>query len=272
MFRKKLSGRKPRRFFKKRVSRVSRKPKVSFAVKKYVKRTLSAKIENKTVAVEFETQFGSYDSAATPSMNAYPMMPYTGYITIPQGVTQGTRVGNQIKIKRVMLNYTLYPLAYNATTNLRPQPVEVLMYLGNTKASRGIIPDSGDLSVFFQLGATARPPNGSLDDCLLDVNRDYWDVKKAWRHKIGNANNGGTGNLAAAQSFANNDFKLSVVRRLNITKLCPKTVKFNDSSNPQQGPNLFFMFQCVPAAGGVFAADQRVVHINYFVQIDYEDA
>lgn len=262
---------------KKRIARPYKKraikrTTVSQAVKKYVKRTLSAQLENKTAAVEAEADFASYDSVTTPSMNAFPMLPYTGYLTIPQGVTQGTRVGNEIKIKKVMLNYTLHPLPYDATTNGRPQPVEVLMYLGSTRASRGIVPDSADLSQFFQLGATARPPNGSLDDCLLEINRDYWDVKKAWRHKIGNSNNNGTGNLAAAQSFQNNDFKLNEVRRLNITKLCPKTVKFNDSSNPQQGPNLFFMYEAVPAAGGAFLGSQRVVHINFYLQIDYEDA
>lgn len=265
---KKRPLRKLKKGLRKRVS----KPKISLAVKSYVKKAVSAQIENKTAAVEAEASFGSYDSGATPSMNAFPMMPYSGYLTIPQGITQGTRTGNEIKIKRVMLNYTLHPLPYEATTNTRPQPVVVLMYLGNLRAQKGVIPGSGDLSQFFQLGATARPPNGSLDDCLLDINRDYWDVKKTWRHKIGNSTNNGTGNLAAAQSFSNNDFQLNAVRRLNITKLCPKTIKFNDSSNSQQGNNLFFMFECVPAAGGAFTSTQRVVHINYYIQIDYEDA
>jgi len=270
--------RKPLRKFRKKVARAYRPKRsagttnVTTAVKQYVKRAMSSQIENKHVAVEAEADFGSYDIAATPSMNSFPIMPYSGYLTIPQGVTQGTRVGNQVRVKKVMLNYTLHPLPYEATTNPRPQPVEVLLYLGSTKASRGIIPDSTDIGQFFQLGATARPPNGSLDDCLLEVNRDYWDVKKAWRHKIGNATNNGTGNLAAAQSFSNNDFKVNAVRRMNITKLCPKTIKFNDSSNPQQGPNLFFMYECVPAAGGAFASTTRVVHINFYVSIEYEDA
>jgi len=53
------------------------------------------------------------------------MLPYTGYGTIPQGVTQGTRIGNTVKVKKLMLSYVLRPTSYNATFNAFPQPVEV---------------------------------------------------------------------------------------------------------------------------------------------------
>lgn len=270
MLRKKQYGRKPRRFVGKR--RVVKKTqcRVSPCVKKYVKAAFHKQVENKTVSVEANINFGSI--LESPDLNAYPMLPYSGYLTIPQGVTQSTRVGNTCKIRRVTLNYTLIPLSYNVTTNPSILPVHVILYLGAVKQYKGILPGTGDIGLMYQLGATAIPPTGTLSDLIYKVNKDDWDMKKVWSHKLGYAASEWNGGNSVAQFYTNNDFKMNVVRRMDITKYCAKTLKFNDANSTQQGANLFFMFQSIQSNGTASAASVQNVNIKYFITIDYEDA
>jgi len=254
---------------RRRIRKAPKAKPVSVAVKKYVARTLSRTIETKSTSVETETNFGSRVSNQT--MNARPIMPYTGYLTIPQGVTQGTRIGNICKVKKVSLNYVLIPLPYNLSTNPNAIPSHVIMYLGRVKQYKGILPEAADVSLLYQLGATTIAPSGTLSDLMFNINTDNWDIKKRWTHKLGSANNQGTGGLASSQYYANNDFSQNIVRRMDITKMCPAMMRFNDSLSTQALDNLFFMFQAVPANGG--STGQYITcNIRYFITIDYEDA
>lgn len=104
---------------------------VSSAVKTYVKRTLHSAIENKCVQINAGSNFGNVFES--PDLNAYPMCPLTAFWTIPQGVGQGGRIGNVIKIRKVRLNYILRPTPYDALVNPAPQPSEIQMFLGFVK-------------------------------------------------------------------------------------------------------------------------------------------
>lgn len=258
---------KKRVYRKKRVVRTKR---VSTAVKKYVKSTLSRTIENKTAQVNFTGSFGNI--LESPDMNMYPMLPYSGYLTIPQGVRQNERTGNEIKTKRVMLNYVLTPVEYNAISNPGPQPVEVQMFLGYTKFSPGELPIALDLSSLFQQSSSSIAPNGSLRDLISVVNTDYWHIAKRWTHKLGFASYTGTGGFGGSQFHANNDFKLNIVKRLDITKYCTKTIKFNDGVSTQQGKNLFFFYQAVASNGGIYPSTTQLASINFWVDYVFEDA
>lgn len=246
------------------------KPKVSTTVKSFVKSAIAKQTENKTASVEANINFGSILQNAT--MNAYPMLPYTGYLTIPQGVTQGTRIGNICKVKRVTLNYTLLPLGYNITTNPNMLPFTVVLYLGAVKQYKGLLPQSSDVALLYQLGASTVAPSGTLSDLIYNINKDNWDMKKVWTHKIGYAANEWNGGSSTNQYYTNNDFKLNAFRRMDITKHCAKTMKFNDSIATQQGNNLFFMFQTIQSNGTAAPATVQQCNIRFFVTIDYEDA
>jgi len=243
---------------------------VSSAVKKYVKRTLSASTENKCVQVNAGQGFGNV--LESPDLNAYPMLPITGYWTIAQGIGQGSRIGNEIKIKKVMLNYIISPRPYDATSNSVPQPCEIDLYLGYVRGTPSTIPTSIDINNLFQNGNSFSAPVGTLRDLVSVVNKDYWIIKKRWRHKVGFASNNGTGSSAAFQSFNNNDFKLNAIRKLDITQHVAKTVRFNDSQNTALSKNLFFMYQAVASGGGVFTSTAIPMNIEYWIDVQYEDA
>lgn len=243
---------------------------VSLAVKNYVKKVVHVEAENKIVNYNQSLNFGNCFNNS--SLYSYPILPYTGFGTIGQGITQGTRIGNEIKLRRVMLKYVLRPTGYDVSSNPFPAPIEVDLFLGYVKTVPGEIPAAADFNNLFQLGAGVSGCAGNLSDLVQETNKDYWVIKKRWRHKIGFAGYNGTGAIASSQYFNNNEFKLNVIRKLDITKLCPATLKFNDSNGTVQGRNLFFFYQAVNAGGGTNASTALPCNINYWIDIHYEDS
>jgi len=266
---KKNSGRKARARRGRGVAR-GRKSGVSSAVKSYVAKAIAVNVENKTCNANYAGAFGN--AVANPSLYAYPMTPYTSYMTIGQGVQQNQRIGNSVKVKKAILRYILRPMPYNVDSNPFPAPVQVELYLGRTKLCGGDLPTSGDMVTLFQNGNTSFAPVGNLNDLISETNKDYWHIAKRWSHKVGTADSYGTGSVASTQYFANNDFKLNIVRRMDITKYYPKTLKFNDSTNQVQGNGLFLFYQCLNAGGGTNASTVLPCHITFWIDVRYEDA
>lgn len=260
-----------KRVMRKRVYK-KRKPitKVSKAVKRYVKKSIAVQAENKLTNVSQALSFGS--ALESPDLNVWPILYYTGYHTLTQGVTQSSRVGNSIRIKKVYLKYVLLPLPYDVGTNASTQPLHIILYLANLRNARGVLPTSTDIGNLYQSNSTSSGPAGTLFDIIQEFNTDVWDVKKRWTEKIGFANNGGSGSQPTYQSYSNNDFALNRVRRMDISRYCPKICKFNDNAGGVVGNNLFFMFQAVSANGGATGATQLTARINYWVDIHYEDS
>lgn len=247
-----------------------RRTSVSVGVKKYVKRMIHTNQENKSVQINGGYSFAGV--ASDPDLNAYPMAPLSAYWSINQGVGAGSRIGNDIKLRKVMLNYILRPLPYDVTTNPQPQPMEILLMLGYVKNTPSFAPVAGDINVMFQSGNTTTGPVGQLRDIIAIPNTDYWVIKKKWSHKLGYASVTGTGGNAQNQYHSNNDFKLNIVKRMDITKFLPKTVNFNDANVTTNTKNLFFMQEAVPSNGAAFAAGALTANIEFWIDFVYEDA
>jgi len=234
-----------------------------------VKRTIHSQIENKTQSQREQLSFGSANES--PDLNAFPITPYVGGLTILQGTAQNNRIGNTIKTRRVMLNYVLRPQIQDALTNPVPQPVIVQMFLGRVKQYKGIAPTVTDMNFLFQLGNTSTAPTGTLLDLVYVINTDDWDIKKQWTHKLGFQNYSATTQPQWA-NFTNTDYKLNYIRKLDVTKYCPATIKFDDNSATNNGNGLFFFFQAVKAVGDTSSATTLLAHIDYFITYEYEDA
>lgn len=254
-----------------RKTRFQKAKGVSVAVKKYVNRTIHSNIENKCVQIN-PGQFAFGNVLESPEFNAFPMCPLNTFWTIAQGIGQGNRVGNIIKVRKCYLNYVLRPAPYDAITNVNPQPSMVRLMLGYVKNSPAFVPLSTDVAQLYNAGSSVQAPVGTLKDLISVYNTDYWSIKKSWTHKLGFANNQGTGGSPGVQYHANNDFKYNAMGRLDITKLLPKTCVFNDSFGTTNTKNLFFMMYAVGAGGGTYGATTLPVFIDYWVDFHYEDA
>jgi len=259
-----------KRVFKKKIAYKNKKQKVSVAVKAYVKRTIHADIENKCVQINAGNSFGNV--LESPDFNAYPMCPLTAFWTIAQGVTQGTRIGNKIQVRKIMLNYILRPTSYDAVFNPSCIPSEVQLMLGYVKQTPTTLPTNFDVGQLFQAGASSAAPVETVRDIISVINKDFWVIKKRWTHKIGYAINDGTGGAVAQQYQANNDFKLNVVKKIDITGYCPKTISFNDGSPTPTTKNLFFMYYAVGANGNLAAGNNLPANIEFWIDFHYEDA
>jgi len=256
---------------KRKGKKTQKKSTVSTAVKNYVKREIHTNIEDKCFQVNpGPLSFGNV--LESPDFNAYPCAPLSGYWFIAQGSGQGSRIGNIIKTRKCYLSYVLRPTAYDAGTNPSPQPSEVRLMLGYVKNTPSFAPIAGDINQLFQAGSTSSAPVGTLKDLIATYNTDYWTIKKSWTHKIGYSANTGTGGAGPAQFFQNNDFKLNVVKRLDITKYMPKTCVFNDSSATTNTKNLFFMHYAVATNGGTYSNITLPVNIDYWIDYHSEDA
>lgn len=268
-----VSFKKPRKVVRraKPRARVGRKTRgVTPAVKKYVKKIMAADQENKLINTNASDDFGSITNSST--MNVYPILPYVGYSSLSQGILSNNRIGNEVKIRKVMLKYVLRPNPYDVTTNPVPIPQVIDLYLGYVKQTPGFLPSATDMTYLLQDGSTSRAPTGNLNDLIYDINTDFWKVSKRWQHKIGYSAMTGTGGNAGNQYFQNNDFKFNVIKRMNITKYVSKTLKFTDSVASVQGKNLFFFYQAVRADGLATAATTTPIHIDFWIDVTYEDA
>lgn len=244
---------------------------VSVAVKSYVKKTLARNIENKSAQIQYSASLYGY--AGSPTLNQFPLTPYTGFMTISQSVLQNGRVGNEIKVKKLMYNYVLRALAQDVAINPSPQPMEVQIIFAHTRDQPALIPSVGDYQSLFQLNNTSAPPQGTLEDLCSPFNKDYWNILKVVNHKIGYATAEGSGNQPTAQYFANNDFKLNVVRRINLTKYAPKIIKFNDANNTPTTKGVFVFFNVLPAGQSAALNNTTLpVRVHSYVTLDYEDA
>lgn len=260
-------------FFKKRPykKRVVRKPRyarpVSTAVKQYVNKAIHKNIEDKTAVYVTNIM----------NVNAYTFNTLMGVVTcipsinISQGTGQSNRIGNTIRTRSLNVKFCFYPNPYNATDNAVPKPQEVLLFFGKLKGQKDRVPITSDFQKLWQNGSSSTQPYSDLRDLTQMVNTDYWIVYKIMRFKIGTAAYGGTGSQAGAQFFENNDFKLNAVRTVNLTKFCPKVLKFNDTTLSPSNDNLYMWHTCVNADGSA-ASSTYPMTMSYSFNYIYEDA
>lgn len=260
---KKVYARKMKKTYKKKGTSKT-------TVKAIVKREIARNIENKTFSIYTSVQpvypYGSPNFQA--SIN--PVTPYASYLSIVQGTSQGTRTGNEIKIKSLMFKFVLTPTIFDATFNFQPRPTDVILWIFYDKTNDNIIPQIG--TDFLQLGGSSVPLQNSLIDITAPVNTDRYRVLFRKVYKVGFASYNGSGTLAAFQSFSNNDYKLNIRGSVNLMPYIVKHVKFNDNNATPTTRGLFAVFQAVSAAGGAYSSAYIPVNAAVTVDMQYEDA
>lgn len=262
-FRKKTTSK--RRTFKRKTVRKG-------GLKKLVQREIARNVEDKSVQTyNLGLALTSSNAAAFNTNNIIQVSPSAIALPVNQGTGQGARVGNRIKIKKVMFKGTLVPQAYNATTNVLAVPLQVKMFLFYDKlAAPNTIP--AIYSDFFQFGSTTTSLHNDLVDMWSPVNTDKYTVVKTKIFKLGFADNIGSGNAIGNQYFANNDFKMNCNFSIDLTPHLIKHVKYNDNSSDPSTRSLFCAFVCSRADGGGYGSTQIPAGVQYMLDMKYEDA
>lgn len=283
-----------RKYGRRRPYRKGKKPTVRKAIRKavktvkdarikaIVKKVLGSQAETKVIQLSATPQVKNIQLGTTQAdlnLQCQCLLPFgasglssMNAVVIGQGINQDQRIGDEIKIKGMYVNYLLTALGYNAVTNLTPksyicevwvvQPkVQQIPFLDVTKIQAG-----SAAANFFENQVNADSGfSGLTVDTLRKVDRDNYRVLAKRTHKIGY-----TGTLSSANivsTLGNNDFKQFARGRIKIPGF---NLKFDRNDNPQKQPYYFFV-QVMNADGTSLAVTQQPVSCVVNEAIYYSD-
>jgi len=259
--------------------RTYKKRGVSTAVKRYVSRSIKVASENKIVNWSYNGILYPFNASGSQwyTYNFIQISPNAINLTIPQSTTQAGRIGNQIKTVKGMLKLILTPRAFDANTNLKPTPQMIRVLIFSSKQKPITLPPFTDFQNYmFQLGASSVGPISGLLDIIGDVNKDLFTTYYDKTFKIGYAGAYSPASVAALTSnnqyFFNNDYKLNVMKKINITKYLAANYKFNDAnSDPTAGRSLYVCFLQANADGTTSGPTQFQTNMSMDVDYTYEE-
>jgi len=261
----------PKRKFARR--KVAKRGKGRSSIKRVVKQVLARNLEVKSGAV-----FVDGNNIRPATAGAFSVNPI-GYdttfngigVAIAQGVGVSNRIGNRITNKKVTLALTLTPNPYNASTNLLPQPVYVQVILFQDRTDPTALPNP--ISDFYQVGNVDVAMTGVISDMMLPVNIDKYKVFYKKSFKIGYAGYaGGTGGTPTAGGYANNDFKLNQMVRIDCTRFFPKIIRYNENNTSPTTNGVFMMVLPFYANGTAVPAAAIVANYSCVNTVRYTDA
>jgi len=266
-----VAFRKNKKYVKKSGSkkRVYKSKNSNASFNKKVKAVISRMVETKVSDYRAGIAIPAVNNA-NYSVSIVPCTPFQSFLSIPQGTGQGERIGNEIKIKKLEIKGVITATGYNAGSNLSPRPIFVkLFFLTRKDSPMELYSSTTDI---FQYGSSSEGFGSALFNCMRKVNTDEWMVHTTRTFKVGYASNDGTGGISGNQYYNNNDFKLSNMFSLDLTKYCVKTFKFDDNTvNPTTRNIVMYpiMWTCDSTTVG---AGEVLANLQYNLHCEYEDA
>lgn len=234
---------------------------------KFIKQVVTRTEEKKVTIYQNGFTFGG----GSLGSNIFPISPYnvTG-LAISQGTGQGDRIGNKIRTNSLIMRYTIFPNAYNATTNPTPIPQNIRLWFFSVKGSNTLL--ATNPANFIQTGDSSTTLSGTVLDLNRIVNKDLYTYLGHRTHKLGFATYTGTGGNPQFGYSANNDYELNIQGYMNLTKMCPKIIKFNDTDQNPNSTLVQCLIECVNADGTSQTSLLKPCTLNYQLSYTYTDA
>lgn len=265
-FKKRSYRKKPatkKAFVKKAVSRAKTQRLTKF-IKKVMTRTEEKKMSESSDILSL----AAYTSPNLPNQ-ILPISPSdSSGIVIPQGTGQGERIGNRIRTHSCMLRGIIYPQPYDATLNPVPSPQEIRVWFFSKKFTSET---PTTLPNFFQSANSSSAPVGTLIDLTRKINTDVYTYLGHRTWKLGFQVYGGSGNTIQQQYYNNNDFKYNIKYTINLTKMIPKLIKFNDTDNQPTSKSVFMFWESVNANGFTQTTTTIPAEMQYTLDYTYTD-
>jgi len=141
---------------------------------------------------------------------------------IAQGVTDGSRVGNRIRLAKYTLKMTFNPVVEDTAVGANiTVPMIVQLFIGYKKDDPGTTPNAADLAKIYQDGQSTSGVDGTMLATLRDINTDFFKIVAYKKFKLGHA-------VSQAPTYSNNDFPL--YEEVVINDLLKGEVTFNDTT------------------------------------------
>lgn len=205
------------------------KPKRPQVKRKFVKRSTSvAKVVKSVLARQVERKETPNNPVAYVwSVNNFTVSPavdlgLTAFGDLPQGVTDGSRLGVRIDVTKAVLNL-------NATFNPAYLgggiPQIVTIFIGYTKGSRTTLPGTASLAKLFNDGPTSTGMDNTTLSLMRTVDKNFFTIFKRITFKLGGSTS------PTAPLLSNNDFPVFVNKKISLTPLLGKLLYSNDQFN-----------------------------------------
>lgn len=187
------------------------------------------------------------DNGVTFPVDSNVIMITPNAVTMPidQGVGQGQRIGNRIKLTYASLRAIFLPI--NEGTANQTLPVIIRCMFMYDKRNPTSVPTPGQNGDFFQNGNSASGFDGTMNDLLRPINTDRYAVFNLRSFKVGWATTYGMGSGDPAQAYsANNEFKLMGIYKKNYMKHIVKNLRYDDNELEPASRGLWFFYYAVP--------------------------
>jgi len=213
------------------------------------------------------------------SMLMSPLTPDSFITPIALGNASNQRIGNKIRLSKVTLRGMLNPRTYQTAnssespSNNAPEPFLVKMWIGYQKDSAYNEIDAA-LPNFFQEGNTSAAPTGTLMDTFRRINTDKYVIVATRTFKVGPQQITLTQNATVSannQNYSNNEFKFCQMFSFDVTKYCPKIIKYNDTNNQPNARGLYWFLEAVNITGEKFVTGRFPAEVSYEIDIQYKD-
>lgn len=251
--------------FKKKIVKPMLKSK---QFKTAVKNVIHRMAENKTVTAD------AVNESITPCRGVGSAPYFINLLPlITQGVQQGQRVGNQIRIVKNHIKGYINLLPYSATTNPYVCPIMVKMWVVSWKFANPAFsqPALVDFSTFFQRGSATTNFQGNPLDMIRDVSSDSWTVHKTRSFELSSSLQTSNSTPGTNALYQNPSGAWSIRYSFNLGKYA-KTLKYDDTiSNNVTNKNLYLIIQTVRADGTTVAAGDIYCKNHFQNTLYFED-
>lgn len=260
--------------------KVYKKPVVTDAVKAYVSKRLSTAIENKNNHILSITpvplyQYINNTAVFLAGANVFGLTPGTPQgisQTVAQSTGQGGRIGNNISVKRQILNMIINPKDYVAGDNPTPRCQNIRIMIFKMRGNYTLVTDLS--SDFFQDGGSAFGLTSRNFDMIGQLNKDTKVVYRDFQIKIGPAiNTTSSGGTINNFLMANNDYKYNERLSIDCTDYIPKKLVWDDASATANVDSVYCVISPCNADGSVaILAGDWPLEVFYDLHLTYEDA
>jgi len=243
-------------------------------IKKIADKAIHQQIQDKTIQfLNLGQSLVASNGLGFDNSNVVDIGVSVANLQIPQGVGQGNRTGNKIKLRKLVFKGTLCPKPYDAATNPVPKPTQVKVWLFYDRENPTVKPTPK--TDFFQNGNSNNAFNNDLIDLWCPVNTDKYKVFKTKIFKLGYSSYGQPGDGVYPSVIGinnNNDFKLNCNFNFNCTKYVPKNCIFRDNTLDPTTRGLYAVFAYCAADGTQLAATNSCVTLQYISSANFENA
>jgi len=239
------------KYYKKGLKKAPKQPKVTKAVKAYVDKAVVRKEEHKSIASSIANLSISTYNPSFQTMTVYDCGSALQSVLI--GAGSGNRIGNQINVTSYIVRGFI---------NIQGAPITTNVYIRMIvlRVKRDISTVNGSLGQLYQFGNNTLAPEGTLNDMMRAINKDFYTVYYSRQVLMGSCD-------AVTSRLPMNNSVGSHMFSFDLKKVFGGKIIYNDTATTPQNKSAYLLFVPCNADGTVLTNTQI---LPYFTSIDTE--